>query len=69
MISAVFEILPAPIWAEPKVAVDVPDVLTKATPSMLTKPSTPLVAAAVRLMLVPAPARPICSVSLSAPPS
>ena len=69
VINAVFEILPAPNWADPKVAVDVPEVLTKATPSMLTKPSMPLVAAAVRLMLVPAPATPICSVSLSAPPS
>jgi hypothetical protein len=69
VIVAVVEILPAPNWVEPNVAVDVPDVLTKVMPSMLTKPSMPLVAAAVRLMLVPAPVRPIWRASLSAPPS
>src|SRR5262245_57756409 len=62
-------ILPAPNWALPNVAVEVPDVLAKATPSMLTKPFTPSDAAPLTSMLVPAPEVPICSVSVFAPPS
>ena len=65
----VLEILPSPNCVALNVATELPDVLTKVIPSMLTKPSVPLVAAAVRLMLVPAPARPIWRASLSAPPS
>ncbi len=68
MVAAV-EILPAPNWLALKVAVDVADVLTKEMASMFTKPSTPSLAAAVRLTATPAPTVPICSVSTSAPPS
>jgi hypothetical protein len=64
----VFEILPAPNWAALKVAVVVPEVLTKVTRSMLTKPSMPSVAAALRSMAVPVVV-PIRSVSASSPPS
>ena len=69
VMTAAFEILPVPSCALPSVAVDVPDVLTKVMASMLMKPSTPSEAAALRSMLVPALAVPICSTSLPAPPS
>jgi len=62
-------ILPAPNWAELNVAVDVPDVLTKASASISRNPSTPSVAAALRSMAVPAPAVPICRTSTPSPPS
>jgi hypothetical protein len=66
---AAADILPAPNWLALKVAVDVVDVLTKERASMFTKPSTPSLAAAVRLTATPAPTVPICSVSVSPPPS
>ena len=69
VIVAAVEILPAPNWLALKVAVDVVDVLTKEMASMLTKPSMPSLAADVRLTATPAPTVPICSVSMSAPPS
>ena len=68
MNSAVFEILPAPNWAALKVAVVVPEELTKVTRSMLTNPSTPSLAAALRSIAVPVVV-PMRSVSASAPPS
>ena len=67
--ASVVAILPAPNCAPLNVAVDVPDVFTKASASTLTKPSTPLFAAELRSILVPAPATPICTMSLPAPPS
>jgi hypothetical protein len=69
VMADVFEILPVPSCALPKVAVEVPDVLTKVIPSTLTKPFTPSDAAALRSMLVPAPATPTWITSLPAPPS
>src|SRR5215831_6296754 len=69
VMAAELEILPAPNWSLLKVAVEVPEVLAKAMPSMLRKPVTPSDAAPLRSMLVPAPAVPICSVSVPSPPS
>ena len=66
--SAVLEILPVPNWLALKVAVVVPEVLAKVTRSMLTKPSTPSLAAALRSMAVPVVV-PMRSVSVSSPPS
>jgi hypothetical protein len=51
-----------------KVAVAVPDVLTKAMASTLRNPLTPSVAPALRSMLVPAAASPTCRMSFEAPP-
>src|SRR5262249_4687413 len=66
--AAEVEILPAPNWALLKVAVEGPDVLAKAMPSMLRKPLTPSDFAPLRSMLVPAPAVPIWRVSVPPPP-
>src|SRR5262245_59832158 len=62
-----FEILPAPNWALLKTAVELPDALVKAMPSMLRKPFTPSDAAPSKLMLPPAV--PIWRVSKPPPPS
>ena len=56
VIAAAVAILPVPTCAAASVAVEVPDVLTKVMPSTLRKPFTPSDAAALRSMLVPAPA-------------
>ncbi|MFO1157328.1 MAG: hypothetical protein U1E60_00675 [Reyranellaceae bacterium] len=63
------EILPVPNCAALNVAVDVPDVFVKLICSMFRKPLTPLLAAALRSIAVPAPATPICSVSVPPLPS
>jgi hypothetical protein len=68
VIAAAVAILPVPNWAAFKVAVDRPDVLAKVMPSTLRKPFTPSAAAALRSMLVPAPAVPTWITSLPAPP-
>ena len=59
VIAAAFEILPTPSWALPSVTVEVPDVLTKAMPSMLTKPLMPSEAAALRSTETPVVVEPI----------
>jgi hypothetical protein len=69
VITAAFEILPAPSCALPKVALEVPVVLMKLIPSMPTKPSTPSVAAALRSTVTPVVVAPIWMTSLPALPS
>src|SRR5262245_26372923 len=61
--ATVFEILPLPNWSLLNVAVETPDVLVKAMPSMLRN------AAALRSMLLPRPPWPIWMVSEPVPPS
>ena len=48
VIAAAAAILPVPNWAELKVAVEVPDVLTKVSASTLRNPLTPSEAAALK---------------------
>src|SRR5262249_55852842 len=62
------EILPAPNWALPNVAVEGPDVLAKAMPSMLRKPLTPSGFAPRRSMAVRARGTPIWRPALPPPP-
>jgi hypothetical protein len=68
VMTAAVAILPGPICVALSVAVEVPDVLTKVMPSTLRKPLMPSEAAALRSMLVPAPAVPTWITSLPAPP-
>jgi hypothetical protein len=66
--ATVEAIFPEPNWLALKVAVAVPDVLTKAMASTLRKPLMPSEAAALRSTLVPAPTSPTCRMSFEAPP-